>query len=81
MINLKITYARHNPVAPATVLHPSVLSFYDLTLVLSGTITYAIGGKEVVLQSGDAILIPPGTTRARTAAPIAPQKPSASFPA
>lgn len=68
MIELKITYARHNPVVPATDLHPFLISYYDLTLVLSGTLVYVIGGKEIVLHSGDAILMPPGTLRARLAA-------------
>lgn len=68
MIELKITYARHNCALPATDLHPFLISYYDLTLVLSGTLVYVIGGREIVLHSGDAILMPPGTLRVRLAA-------------
>ena len=67
MIQLKLTYARHNFAAPADVLYPHHLSFYDLTLLLSGTLAYLIDGKEVVLRSGDAILIPTGSVRERRA--------------
>lgn len=65
MMQLKITYARHNPAIPATALPPFPLSFYDLTVVLGGTLTYVIEGEEIVLGSGDAILMPPGTVRVR----------------
>ena len=68
MIQLKLSYARHNFTAPADILLPHQLSFYDLTLVLSGSVTYLIDGKEILLQSGDAILIPPGRVRERRAA-------------
>jgi len=43
----------------------SVISFYDLTMILSGTLTYDINGERTVLCAGDAILLPPGTVRAR----------------
>ena len=65
MMHLKISYARHNLAIPATALQPIMLSYYDLTVVLGGTLTYVIEGKEVVLGSGDAILMPPGTVRVR----------------
>ena len=65
MMHLKISYARHNPAIPATALQPLTLSYYDLTVVLGGTLTYVIEGKDIVLGSGDAILMPPGTVRVR----------------
>lgn len=68
MMNIKITYARHNPALPATLLNAQMLSFYDLTMVLNGTMLYTVDGKDVTVNSGDAILIPPGSTRARQAA-------------
>ena len=67
MMQLKLTYARHNFSVPADPLAPHQLSFYDLTLVLNGSLVYMIGGKEITLQSGDAILIPPGGVRERCA--------------
>jgi YesN/AraC family two-component response regulator len=45
-----------------------LLPCYDLTLLLSGNLVYEIDGKEIVLQSGDAILVPPGAVRMRHAA-------------
>ena len=68
MIELKLTYARHNPSLPASSLPPLLLSYYDLTFLLNGSLVYEIDGKEIALQSGDAILIPPGSVRMRHAA-------------
>lgn len=68
MIQLKLTFARHNFSTPADSIPPHQIAYYDLTLVLSGALTYLIDGRETVLQSGDAILIPPGSVRDRRAA-------------
>ena len=68
MIQLKLTFARHNFSTPADSISPHQIAYYDLTLVLSGALTYLIDGRETVLQSGDAILIPPGSVRERRAA-------------
>lgn len=65
MIQLKLTFARHNLVNPAEAIPPRPILYYDLTLVLNGTLFYVIDGKEVTLQSGDAILIRPGSVRER----------------
>lgn len=65
MMNLKLTYARHNSAVPASFLAPRTMSFYDLTVVISGTIFYVIDGEEIPVKSGDAILIPPGSVRER----------------
>lgn len=48
-------------------LHFETLDYYDLTLVLEGTLTYHANGKKLVLSAGDAILLPPDTLRAREA--------------
>lgn len=68
MIQLKLTFARHNFTAPADAMAAHPIAYYDLTLVLSGSLTYLIDGKEVVLKSGDAILMLPGSIRERRAA-------------
>lgn len=39
--------------------------FYDLTLVLSGTMDYTVDGVNYVLEKDDAILIPPHVERLR----------------
>ena len=41
------------------------ISYYDLTIVLSGSLHYRIAGRPVSLQSGDGILIPAGSHRIR----------------
>lgn len=45
---------------------------YDLTVVLSGELTYQIGEKTTVLKKNDAMLLPPGTAyrRPRGNAPV-----------
>ena len=42
-----------------------VISFYDFTYVLEGSMTYVINGKDVTISRNDAIFLPPGTRRAR----------------
>lgn len=46
-------------------IRPSVLSFYHLTFVLSGKVTYKANDKEIVLCENDALLLPSGTKRER----------------
>lgn len=67
MIQLTLSFARHNPANPADTIESHQIAYYDLTLVLNGTLFYLVDGKEVVLQGGDAILIPPGSMRERHA--------------
>ncbi len=40
-------------------------TFYDLTFVLSGGMTYVVDGKTYILKKNDAVFIPPGTPYAR----------------
>ncbi len=46
-------------------LEAAVIPYMDLTILLSGEMEYYINGTYVKLQSGDAILFPPGSTRER----------------
>lgn len=46
-------------------MEPTIIQYYDLTIVLTGELTYWVNKKQVVLKSGDIILLPPGTLRAR----------------
>jgi len=50
-----------------TLLRPKEIPYYDLTFVLKGKMTYLANGRELVLEKGDAILLRPGTLRARLA--------------
>ncbi len=52
-------------VKKCTRISSAVIDYYDLTFVLRGSMTYLINGKECVLRENDAILLPPGTLRAR----------------
>ena len=47
----------------AMIEHKS--DFYDLTFVLSGSMTYIIDGKTFVLNKNDAVFIPPGVVNSR----------------
>ncbi|MBE6642128.1 MAG: AraC family transcriptional regulator [Ruminococcaceae bacterium] len=43
----------------------SVIDFYHLTIVLKGSLTYRINGKEIIVRENDALLLPVGTDRER----------------
>ena len=43
------------------------ISYYDLTFVLKGSMTYVADDQTYVLNENDAILLPPGTVRQRMA--------------
>lgn len=44
---------------------PSKISYYDLTFVLSGSLTYILDGQKYILYKNDAILAEPNTIRER----------------
>lgn len=44
-----------------------VIGYYDLTFVLRGSMEYFVNGESVTLLENDAILLPPGTARGRSA--------------
>lgn len=46
---------------------PKVISFYDLTFVLSGSMTYTANGCILRLKKNDALFLKPGTLRSRQA--------------
>ncbi len=58
-------YVRHNISGCAPYIQPTSIAFYDLTILLDGRLEYNIDGTEILLESGDAILIPPGSLRSR----------------
>ncbi len=43
------------------------IDYYDLTMVLSGSLTYFVNEKEYILKENDVILLPPGSLRQRIA--------------
>ena len=62
---LELIYIRHNRNTPAYCIPKKQISYFDLTLVLKGTVTYCIDSQSITLNDGDAILIPPGALRER----------------
>lgn len=65
MQEIRLFYYRHNKGELATAIRPLSIAFYDLTLLLSGALTYSVNGTELTLLPGDALFLPPGTRRAR----------------
>ena len=60
MRDLSILYSVHRPDHMAGALNGGRISFYDLTIVIKGTLNYTIDDKSYVINSGDAILAPAG---------------------
>jgi len=57
----------NNKVISSLKVENSVIDYYDLTIVKSGTLSYMVNGEHVLMQKGDIILLPPGTRRSREA--------------
>jgi len=67
MRNIELRYGRHHFDKLAGKISSAVIPYYDLTLVLRGSLEYIINGEKVLLGSGDVICMPPGTMRERVA--------------
>ena len=65
MINAEIHYFRFHKDGRVESISPSVIPYYDLTLVLEGALEYRVNNRKITLRAGDAILMPPGTKRER----------------
>ena len=48
-------------------LSPLTIPYYDLTMVVSGGMSYWVKNERIELCAGDAMLLPPGTLRRRHA--------------
>lgn len=46
-------------------LHPCIIEYFDLTMVLNGELSYRINDEQITLKQGDVMLLPPGTRRER----------------
>ena len=66
MNELDLIYVRHHTDAKSTKISPSVIRYYELTLVLRGCLCYTANGEKIELFQGDAICLPPDTLRARS---------------
>lgn len=67
MNDFSLFYIRHNRGTPAPAIAESTLVYYDLTLVLDGTLSYRIDGNDLTLGTGDVLLLKKGMLRARAA--------------
>lgn len=65
MIDINLTYVRHNVDAATNKIPPSNIRFYELTLLLRGRLSYTENGRPLELVQGDVICLPPDTLRTR----------------
>ncbi len=67
MSELSLFYVRHNRRGMAPAIAEAPIYFYDLTVMLEGSLDYILDGKPVTLAAGDAVLVKKGMVRARAA--------------
>ena len=65
MRNLKLIYSRHNMTEPAPSIPHQLSPYCELTIVIKGQLEYLVDDAPVRLESGDAVFVATGTTRAR----------------
>lgn len=65
MNNLSLIYTRHNDDQPIKEMPTTRITYYDLTIVLKGSLHYTLDGKETPVGAGEALLIKPNTLRQR----------------
>jgi len=65
MNELDLIYVRHHTDAKSTKISPSVIRYYELTLLLRGNLCYTANGEKVEMNQGDVICLPPDTIRTR----------------
>ncbi len=61
----EVIYYRHNRDCPPFALEREIISFYELTIVEKGSLTYLLDGRETVIGEGDALFAREGTVRQR----------------
>lgn len=67
MNNINVMYAHHRVDVYAMKISATQIPYYDLTVLLRGTLKYEINGEPLTLCAGDAICLPPTTRRVREA--------------
>lgn len=66
-MELDLHYFRHNKTDNAAPIGRGVIPYYDLTLVLGGSLDYVAGKRKVRVGERQAVLFAPGTIRERKA--------------
>lgn len=56
---------RHNKMLEVYPVEKSKIGFYDLTMVMQGTLTYSINRRKITVEKNQAVLLPPQTVRQR----------------
>ena len=62
---MELILYRHTRNCIPKKIERSAIAFFELTIVLAGTVTYLINGETVSLTAGDAVFIGSGTERER----------------
>ena len=65
MINPTVHYYRFHQEKKVEPILPSVIPYYDLTMVFEGSLEYRINNRLVKVKENDLILLPPSTKRER----------------
>ena len=66
-MKLSLHYYRFHSESQAEEIRPSLIPYYDLTIVLSGKLLYRVNHKEITVREGGCLLMPPGSKRERFA--------------
>ncbi len=67
MSNIQIHYYRFHKQRHVDAIPASVIPYYDLTVVLDGSLEYRVNNHRVSVKENDVILMPPGSKRERLA--------------
>jgi len=62
---MRIFYYNHNKGNPMAPLKSVKITFYELSFILSGSMTYYINNKKITLNKGDILFLSPGLIRKR----------------
>ena len=62
---MELIYYSHNRYNNTAIIKKHTLQYYELTLVIDGTMRYTVSGDEVYLKPGDAVFLRSGDTRER----------------
>ena len=55
----------NNNVPKSFAMDTTPIHYYDLTMVMSGRLSYVVQDRPMLLEAGDIMLLPPGTKRQR----------------
>ena len=54
---MELIYYSHNRYNNTAIIKKHTLQYYELTLVIDGTMRYTVSGDEVYLKPGDAVFL------------------------